>query len=39
MFEYLGLVYRNSAYTAVIAIMPLPECKKLVLKLTMVVEI
>ena len=38
MFEYLGLAYRNSAYTAVIAIMPWPECKKLVLKLTLVVE-
>ena len=33
MFEYLGLAYRNSDYTAVIAIMPWPECKKLVLKL------
>ena len=39
MFEYLGLAYRDSDYTAVIAIMPWPECKKLVLKLTLVVEI
>ena len=39
MFGYLGLAYRNSDYTAVIAIMPCPECKKLVLKLTLVVEI
>ena len=34
MFEYLSLAYRNSDYTVVIAIMPGPECKKLVLKLT-----
>ena len=33
------VAYRNSDYTAVIAIMPWPECKKLVLKLTLVVEI
>ena len=39
MFEYLGLAYRNSDYTAKITIMHLPECKKLVLKLTLVVEI
>ena len=39
MFEYLGLAYRNSDYTTVITIMHWPECKKLVLKLTLVVEI
>ena len=39
MFEYLGLAYRNSDYTAVITIMHWPECKTLVLKLTLVVEI
>ena len=39
MFEYLGLAYRNSDYTAMITIMHWPECKKLVLKLTLVAEI
>ena len=39
MFEYLGLAYRNSDYATVIAIMPWPECKTLVVKLTLVVEI
>ena len=39
MFEYLGLAYRDSDDTAVIAIMYWPERKKLVLKLTLVVEI
>ena len=39
MFEYLGLAYRDSDYTAVIAIMHWPEWWKLVLKLTLVVEI
>ena len=31
MFEYLGLVYKDSDYTAVIAIEHGPECKTLVL--------
>ena len=35
----LGLAYRDSDYTAVIATMHLSECKKLVLKLTLVEEI
>ena len=39
MFEYLELAYRDSDYTAMIAIMYWTECKKLVLKLTLVVEI
>ena len=39
MFEYLGLAYRDSDYTAVIAFMTWPERKKLVLKLTLLVEI
>ena len=39
MFECLGLAYRDSDYTAVIAIKHCPGRKKLVLKFTLVVDI
>ena len=39
MFDYLGLACKDSDYTAVIAIKHWPKWWKLVLKLTLVVEI